>query len=355
MDEAADLNSKPLVPDEDRDMSPADVVAQLPALTEAMVMAAYSSQHEGKRAWWVISHRNGLQTKAYTLEKIGSGLGLTRERVRQIQKAATNELATAVTGDFQTRRFRLQSRVAASLAAVFAVGPSDDDPVVPEDVLLSRLGLQGRVPAVDLRRLGFLFGLRDITRTEPDSRLGAVWGLKTAESSRLRDAMFRIQEVLSKTLITGGTELEIAMAATGRKRQKAVDVRMVEAALPLLPGVERLTDGRVRARLDRIDCPWIRHSGSCLTRPAHSNSLTSCGQSMPRGPRVGGWSTSPPCQTPCPWTGASSHLPGRVAGALSVATMRKPHHHGNVSSMPSGRSAGPQPHERSPTQLDARR
>ena len=245
--------------------------------------------------------------------------------------------------------------MAASLAAVFAVGPSDDDPVVPKECLLSRLGLEGRVPAVDLRRLGFLFGLRDITRTEPDSRLGAVWGLKTAESSRLRDAMFRIQEVLSKTLITGGTELEIAMAATGRKRQKAVDVRMVEAALPLLPGVERLTDGRVRARLDRIDWPVdqafrllsdapgpleladiVRSINASRTKgrrlvykPSLSNAMSVDRRFISALARTGRWG-----------------LVGRDDEKATPSWRR-------CSSMPSGRWAGPQPHERSPTQLDA--
>ena len=81
-----------LVPDADRAMSPAEVVAHLPALLEAVIVAAHSSPREGERVWRVISHRNGLQSEGYTLDQVGTGLSITRERVRQIQKVATEEL-----------------------------------------------------------------------------------------------------------------------------------------------------------------------------------------------------------------------------------------------------------------------
>src|SRR4051812_40587254 len=73
------------------------------------------SSVEREREREIISRRFGLFDRKETLEQIGEMLGITRERVRQLEKAVVTRLKsaaeqgslTSVTGDFQDNLLEL--------------------------------------------------------------------------------------------------------------------------------------------------------------------------------------------------------------------------------------------------------
>src|SRR3954462_187959 len=76
---------------------------------------------EREREREIISRRFGLFDRRETLEQIGELLGITRERVRQLEKAVVAKLkASAAKGDVPDLE-KLQQQVAAELKAMGGV------------------------------------------------------------------------------------------------------------------------------------------------------------------------------------------------------------------------------------------
>ncbi len=238
-----------LIPGEDQSLSPRELLAAIPTIFEGLVVASEGRADAGSRAWNVISHRNGLTGAAYTLEEIGSGLNLTRERIRQIQKRATDQLQETARRGFARYDYRVQPLVARSLEGVLGTAPDDANPVIRESDLIARLGLIGGLSDIEVRRLEFLLALRGIKRTEGERAIKSMWLHADDAGWRLRSALPRVRDVLAGTLIEGGTELEIAIAATRGNRKYPIDASLVTSALPLLDWIEPLPDGRTRMGL----------------------------------------------------------------------------------------------------------
>lgn len=234
-------------PDDDREVPARECLARLPDLLSFVLLAEEGDEERGRRAWEIVRHRSGLDGHSYTLAEIGSGFGLTRARIQQIEKEATAILERSVRDGFNGRRHRVRPRFLASLAAMRACAPTAAEPLVREDVLLARLGLLTEMDVPTRNRLEYLLDLYGLVRTEPDRITGPIWRLPTEDAARRAAAIAGIREVLADEFLDGATELEIAIAVNRRAPRRRIDAQVVPALLPLMVDLELLSDGRVRA------------------------------------------------------------------------------------------------------------
>jgi hypothetical protein len=239
-----------LIPDvDDRALTAAQVIEYTPRLIAALIAAADPDVERTTRAWNVIDARAGLVSKLRTLAETGLGLGLTRERVRQIQMQTTTELKAVFAKGLVGRSFRVAPMTAASLLAIFSAGPNPSRPVVTDRSVREGLGISAKPDVFETQRLEFLFGLRGVCR---EHRIGqyaeAVWIDDTSEEGRrIAAAVARVHELLTCTLLDGASDFDIVIEANKRGSLHPIDLGDLPKIIPVLEYSEQLPDGRRRA------------------------------------------------------------------------------------------------------------
>ena len=135
----------------------------------------------------IISRRFGLHDHKETLEQIGDLLGITRERVRQLEKAILSKLKTAIENDKIPQIYSLEKEFTKNLVDLGRVARTKD--------LASEM-FNGKITDVDQARLNFIAELAPhlVTVGENDNYYGGI-GIK--EYGNEKDIKKRVDEIVN--------------------------------------------------------------------------------------------------------------------------------------------------------------
>lgn len=247
-------------------VSPADAVAlsrAVPALVKAALADAARPGADPDRAWVIIDGRNGLVSKPMTLEELGPGVfGLTRERVRQIETKATQQLAQALRDEFRGQSYRMNEVLDPMLRQVVDTCMAVDA-LVTEVELLAALSVPESARGAELRPLEFLLRLAGLVRFDADgSRRQAMWAPARDQTAKptieLADKLGRF---LTEDLTQAVSAADVVVALNRGARAGRVTLGEVVRAIPFSPLVEVLQDGRWQGRFE-----YLTHRGDQVDR-----------------------------------------------------------------------------------------
>jgi hypothetical protein len=239
-------------------VEPADVgslLGALPALVRLALRDDVSPLRDPERDWVIVDGRYGLVSQPKTLEDLGSGvLGLTRERVRQLEAKSMGRLQLAWQEGFHGTVYRLNPALEEPLSRLRTLAEEATGPVA-EPELFARLALEGRLDARAARGLAFVLGLAGLSRLDSDGdRRPALWA-RTADQSvrRFVETSDRIARLLTESVVTPLTESDIAVELNRGRRSDRCSLGDIEAALPLLADcVVQMEDGRWRGKFEHL-------------------------------------------------------------------------------------------------------
>lgn len=175
------------------------IIRQLPGIIKEILL-----QDDEDRDWRIIERRFGLNRKQrLTLEEIGQAFGLTRERVRQIEKKALIELrGVLVLGQYVGRNYHVHPEIGATIKALFDAIATQVTELVPETRLFA---LTEQVWQTDVKEieslLVLLFSLAEMERIEfADHDLIPIWEVTPSGQCELMvRVVSRIDHLLTNT------------------------------------------------------------------------------------------------------------------------------------------------------------
>lgn len=173
------------------------------------IIKAILQQDDEGRNWRIIQRRFGLdQTKRLTLDEIGKAFDLTRERVRQIETKALEELRNVLLDDqYVDRNYHIHPEITSAIKKLF----TEVILHAPDLILESNLfAIVERVWGINIANakpsLALLFNLAKMNQIEfTDPDLTPVWEVKPSSKSNL------VIKVVSQidALLTSETALAI--------------------------------------------------------------------------------------------------------------------------------------------------
>ncbi len=181
--------------------------------------------------------------------------GLTRERIRQIEKVALSELRGAlIECHYAGKNYRVRSEILKVIKAVYDVVAAAPKRGILETDLLDRVRhvLNIDVDAVK-PSLSLLFLICGIDRVAfQNSNLLPVWGsISSAERNVLEGVLKRLDDLLTRTTVLPMSDIDVLvqMNKEMNKRSK-LDLSQLNWLIGLCSSIERRADGHVWGRFE---------------------------------------------------------------------------------------------------------
>lgn len=191
------------------DTSPAEHVKQLTDLVKEILI-----QDDDDRDWRVIQRRFGLNgTKKLTLEQLGEGFGLTRERVRQIERKAILELRSVlIENQYSGRAYHVHPKILTTVKFLFDTLATQTKEYILETDLFE-LVQQALGTEISKSRPIFvlLFTINSMNRIEfNDPDLVAVWEQMVSDQREILERVVtRLDNLLTRDVATPMEEFDI--------------------------------------------------------------------------------------------------------------------------------------------------
>jgi hypothetical protein len=210
------------------------------------------------RRWRIVQRRFGLDnTEKLTLDELGTAYGLTRERVRQIEKSALDELRDVLLeNNYSGKSYHVHPDVGIFVRAVFLdVAALAKDFVLETellDIAQRKAGADSEPYAPVLALLFELFGMGRIHLDNPD--LVPVWEfMETKHRAMAEEAISLIDAVLSREKPIPMDEFDLLFIVNSKlPKSKHLTVLQLLKFTELCSSAERTSDGLVQSRFEHI-------------------------------------------------------------------------------------------------------
>jgi hypothetical protein len=254
-----------------------EILAELPLIIKRVL-----EQVPDHRFWNIIQRRFGLMgASVLTLEELGVAFGLTRERVRQLEVRALDELRDALIDEEYTgKEYRVHPRVVETIRSLGQIASDEAKRVLRESELFRRIQERYEVVPSSVKPSLFLvLELAGIRRLSLDREgLESVWGILSLKDARkVKWGVEKLDALLTEDFASPMDPIDILVhlnKEASRNRRFSLDelewlVRICSSVEEYSPGFYWGEFARLTGRPNQVERILIE-SGE----PVHINDIT---------------------------------------------------------------------------------
>jgi len=236
-----------------QDRSPENILKELPNTIQDILCFEADD-----RRWRIIQRRFGLGGKErLTLDELGVAYGLTRERVRQIEKTALNELREVfVQSDYGGKKYHVHPDTASLIKAIFhEVASSVKDFVLETElfnIVKKATGTDSSSHAAVLSLLFHTFGMSRIHLESSD--LVSVWEyMETQQRDIAEEVIQLIESLLSREKPSPMDEFDLLFNINRKlPKSKKLNALQLRKFVGLCSSAEITPSGLVQSKFEHI-------------------------------------------------------------------------------------------------------
>jgi len=229
-------DTRPLLVNIAEDEQP-NLVKLIVSITKAILIA-----DNQERRFDVLKRRYGLESsKTYTLQDIGEYYGLTRERVRQLEKRGFETIRDLLLGETQRREWRLPSVLICEILDLKALLEQQESVIMESNIFtLLEQRYQIIIPQSDINNIRFLLSLFDLKFYDSNT-FGCTTYPLWVRGEIDKNSIESILQIADTLLESGSPVLFFDIkVAVNRKRKNRLDNDEIIHALALSPKFERV-------------------------------------------------------------------------------------------------------------------
>lgn len=221
-----------------------DFFGELPKLIKAML-----SYSDDDRIWPILERRFGLLgTFPRTLEQLGVGFGITRERVRQIERQALIELRRVIFEDnYAGKKYYVHAQLGDRLKEAHQIVRDASSEGIKHSNLMDLIAIEFETDVeAQERSIQFFLELCQVTRIQLSrTRLDPIWtSNRDRTSRRIVRAVEAVDEVFSKDSARSMSGLDVMIEVNeSLPKRERIDTDLLHHAIRLCSSVEQLEDG----------------------------------------------------------------------------------------------------------------
>jgi hypothetical protein len=215
------------------------IIGELPSIIQEIL-----AQNTDERLWFILQRRLGLEgTEKLTLEELGLAFGLTRERVRQLEASALNELrGVLIEDDYKNKTYHVHPNILKAVRRLSEMVTDRAGQATLESSLLNQIQHSFNVhPDAIKPSLYLVLNLSGLLKLDFNrGDLQPVWGkFGTPEARSIQNSIERLDKLMTEEHTLPLSEIDILVQINkGVRKRNRLSLDQLKKLLNLCSSIE---------------------------------------------------------------------------------------------------------------------